>query len=125
MSYRWVARRVVDVAHAQSLSRWGGMPGVRDEGAILSALARPENLAAYGKPNLADLAAAYLHGLAKAHGFLDGNKRTAWLVARLFVEHNGQSLRFDHADAVLMVVRVADGSLSEHGCATWFRERMP
>src|SRR4051794_38973888 len=124
MTYVWVERVVVDVAHAQSLARWGGLPGIRDEGAILSALARPENLAAYEQPDLAALAAAYLFGIAKAHGFADGNKRTAWLVARIFIERNGGTLVCAAADAVLMVVQVAAGTLSESACAEWFRARL-
>jgi len=124
MSFVWVQRAVVDVAHAQSLARWGGLAGVRDEGAILSALARPANQAASGDPDTADLAATYLHGMVKAHGFVDGNKRTAWLVARIFLGLNGGALRHDPIEATMMVIHVAAGSLSESSCAEWFRERL-
>jgi death-on-curing protein len=127
MSYCWLQRAAVDVAHTQSLARWGGLRGVRDSGAIASALARPEELAADARPErreLATLAAAHLHGLASAHGFVDGNKRTAWLATRMFLAINAQSLHFDPADALSMVMRAADGSLSEPACAQWFRARL-
>jgi death-on-curing protein len=124
MTYVWVERAVVEVAHATSLTRWGGMPGERDEGAILSALARPENLAAYEEPDLAELAAAYLYGIAKSHGYVDGNKRTAWLVARIFIERNGGTLRHAPAEAVLMVVQVAAGTITESACAEWLRAHL-
>jgi death-on-curing protein len=70
------------------------------------------------------LAACYLHGLAKAHGFADGNKRTAWQVARLFLGLNRYPLAFDGAEAVLMVVQVAESFMSEADCAAWFRARI-
>ena len=77
------------------------MDGVRDPGPVESALARPANLARYGNPDAADLAAAYAYGIAKNHGFLDGNKRTAWVTARLFLADNGRRLEFDPADAIV------------------------
>ena len=98
--------------------------GVRDAGLIESALARPRNLVAYGKPDAADPAAAYAYGLARNHGFADGNKRTAWVAARLFLADNGYTLRVDGAEAVRMVEALAAGTMDEPAVADWFRTRI-
>ena len=97
---------------------------MRDPGAVESALARPQNLAAYGTPDAAALAAAYAFGLVRNHGFADGNKRTAWIVARLFLADNGYRLRFDKADAVRTIEALAGGTLEEAQFAQWIRERL-
>ena len=94
-AWRWVGLAAVHAIHDRQLAEHGGLPGVRDLGAIESALARPQNLAAYGEPDAADLAAAYAYGLARNHGFADGNKRTAWVAARVFLADNGYGLRFE------------------------------
>jgi death-on-curing protein len=122
--WRWVAPEVVYAIHDRQLSEHGGPDGVRDAGALDSALARPRNLAAYGDPDVAALAAAYAFGLARNHAFADGNKRTAWVVARLFLADNGHALHFDKADAVRTVENLAAGSLSETELADWFRTRL-
>ena len=100
------------------------MDGVRDRGAIESALARPLNLAGYGTPDAAALAAAYAYGLARNHGFLDGNERTAWVVARLFLADNGLSFAFDPLDAIRTMEGVAAGRIDEAALADWFRRRI-
>lgn len=87
-------------------------------------MARPINLVAYGAPDAADLAAAYAFDLARNHGFSDGNKRSAWVVARLFLMANGRELNFEQADALHMVLDLAAGKLTEAQVATWFRERI-
>jgi death-on-curing protein len=110
--------------HDRQLSEHGGLDGLRDRSALESALARPRNLAAYEQPDAASLAAAYAYGLARNHGFADGNKRTAWVLARLFLMDNGVRFRFDPADAVLTMEAVAAGSLTERDLAAWFRSRM-
>lgn len=92
-------------------------------GALLSALARPQNLAAYGEPDAAALAAAYAFGVAKNHPFVDGNKRTAWVLSRLFLQKNGVSMEYKAADAVVVMLRLAAGEFSEEELADWFRER--
>lgn len=122
--WRWIVPAVVYAVHDRQLAEHGGPDGVRDRGAIESALARPQNLLAYGNPDAADLAAAYAYGLARNHGFVDGNKRTAWLAARLFLADNGHRLRFDTDDAVRTVEAVAAGTMSEADLAAWFRERL-
>jgi len=123
-AWRWVALEVVYAVHDRQLSEHGGGQGVRDSGAIESALARPQNLAAYGEPDAAALAAAYAFGLARNHGFVDGNKRTAWVIARLFLADNGVRLAYDKADAVRTVEGLAAGRIDEAALAAWFRERM-
>lgn len=123
-AWRWVSLAVAQAVHDRQLAEHGGPAGIRDRGAVESALARPRNLAAYGEPDAALLAAAYLYGLARNHGFVDGNKRTAWVVARLFLADNGHRLRFDPAEAVRTVEATAAGTLAEEDLATWFRARL-
>ena len=123
-AWRWVSAQVVAAIHDRQLAEHGGLAGVRDPGAVESALAKPENLAAYGNPDAADLAAAYAWGIARNHGFADGNKRTAWVVARLFLADNGYTLGHEPADTVRTVQAVASGALSESALATWFRDRL-
>jgi death-on-curing protein len=122
--WRWVRADVVAAVHDRQIAEHGGPEGMRDPGAVESALARPQNLAAYGTPDAAALAAAYALGLVRNHGFADGNKRTAWIVARLFLSNNGYRLRFDKADAVRTIEALAAGTLEEAPFAQWIRERL-
>jgi death-on-curing protein len=122
VSWRWVAPSVVYAIHDQQLADHGGGDGVRDKGGIESALARPQNASFYREPDAADLAAAYAFGLARNHGFVDGNKRTAWVVARLFLADNGYELKFDQFEAIRAMEGVAAGEVSEEALAEWFRE---
>lgn len=128
-AWRWVGLLVTQAIHDRQLAEHGGAEGIRDIDGVESALARPPNLVAYGErsSDIADaaaLAAAYAHGLARTHGFVDGNKRTAWIVARLFLADNGYRLRFDAADAVRLMEAVAAGTLSEPELSAWFRARL-
>lgn len=122
--WRWVALPVVLAIHDRQVAEHGGASGVRDSGAIESALARPMNLSAYGDPDAAELAAAYAFALARNQGFVDGDKRTAWVTARVFLADNGQSLEFDPFDAVRIMEEVAGGEMSESELADWFRSRI-
>jgi death-on-curing protein len=122
--WKWVDSAVVQAVHEYQLAAHGGLDGVRDAGLVESALARPQNLAAYGDPDAAELAAAYAYGLAKNHGFADGNKRTAWVVARLFLADNGRILQFDGVDAVKMMESLAAGTMDEQAVADWLRARI-
>ena len=124
IAWRWVSASVVHAIYDRQLAQHGGLAGIRDPGAVESALARPQNLAAYGEPDACDLAAAYAWGLARNHGFSDGNKRTAWVTARVFLADNGCRLRFDPADAVRTVKAVAGGTLAEDVLASWFRRNL-
>lgn len=124
MTWRWVEANVTFAIHDRQLAEHGGLDGVRDRGAVESALARPQNPAAYGAPDVADLAAAYAYGLARDRGFADGNKRTAWVVARLFIADNDYTLRFDPLDAIRTMEGVAAGAIDEALLARWFQDRI-
>lgn len=124
--WRWVRPDLVYAVHEIQLARHGGLDGLHDQNAVESALARPEQLHVYGKPapDAADLAAAYAYGLARNHGFSDGNKRTAWVVARVFLADNDVRLQFSAIEAIQLMQAVAAGSLDERELANWFRQRM-
>lgn len=124
MTWRWVGMPIVHALHDRQIAEHSGGDGIRDAGAIESALARPQNLVAYGSPDAASLAAAYCYGIAKNHGFVDGNKRTAWVVARLFLRDNGFQLQFEKEDAVAIVEAVAASAITEAELADWFRKRI-
>jgi death-on-curing protein len=124
VSWRWIDASLIYAIHDRLLAEHGGLDGIRDRGGVESALARPINLAEYGKPDAAALAASYAYGLLRNHGFADGNKRTAWVAARLFLADNGYRLRFDRLEAVRVVEAAADGALSEAELAAWFRQHL-
>ena len=121
MSWRFLSRRALELLHDESLAEHGGLPGLRDEGLLESALARPLQLLAYGQPDAAALAAAYGFGLIRNHVFADGNKRVAFLATGLFLALNGQRLVTTQADATLTVLAMAAGDLSEDEFAHWLR----
>lgn len=120
----WVALEVAIAAHAEQLAEHGGGEGVRDPGALESAMARARNLAAYGDPDAAALAAAYAFGIARNHPFVDGNKRTAAVVSEAFLILNGYALDASDAELVVAFLALAAGELSEEEMADWFRERL-
>jgi death on curing protein len=122
--WKWLQQGTAEAVHDEQLAEHGGRAGIRDGGALLSALARAQNLAAYGEPDAPALAAAYAFGVAKNHPFVDGNKRTAWVLARLFLQKNGVSLNYRDADAVVAMLALAAGEISEDELAEWFRERV-
>jgi death-on-curing protein len=121
VKWRWIDRRVLLLLHDESLAEHGGTPGIRDEGLLESALARPLNLVAYGKPDVSDLAAAYAVGLAKNHPFVDGNKRAAFLAAGLFLELNGSRLTATQVEATHAMLAVAEGTMDQAAFAEWIR----
>ena len=122
---RWLTRRLLDVLHDAQLREHGGAPGVRDDGMLESALARPRHKVAYTVlPDLATLAAAYAFGLARNHGYVDGNKRTAFIAAYVFLGLNGFDLEAEEPDVVTTMERVADGRLTEKRLADWIRAHM-
>jgi len=120
----WLQKAVVLAIHEDQLTEHGGGVGVRDAGLLESALARPENLAAYGKPDVADLAAAYGYGISRNHAFIDGNKRTGFVAVELFLELNGHELVASDADCVMTMLAVASGDITEAQFATWLREHV-
>ncbi|MDP1673230.1 MAG: type II toxin-antitoxin system death-on-curing family toxin [Burkholderiales bacterium] len=120
---RWLLPEVVTAIHQMLIAEHGGLPGIRDQGLLDSALARPRQQAAYGKKNsVFQLAAAYSYGLARNHPFVDGNKRIALTVAAVFLEINGYSLNASEAEAVIIYQQLADGRLTEEALARWLRE---
>ena len=108
--------------HEQSLADFGGAPGIRDEGLLDSALNRPVNLLAYGRPGVFDMAASYGFGIVKNHPFIDGNKRTGFLVAILFLELNGFVFHAEEADATVKVLALAAGAVDEKDFAGWLKQ---
>ena len=119
---RWVDKRALLLLHEESLAMFGGASGLRDEGLLDSALARPVNLRAYNPDSTtAQLAAAYGYGIARNHPFVDGNKRAAFLASGLFLSFNGRSLVANPADAVETIVALAAGGLDESDYADWTR----
>ena len=121
MSWPWIDKRALILLHDVSLADHGGASGLRDEGLLDSALDRPANPAAYGRPDVCDLAAAYAYGLAKNHPFVDGNKRAAFLGAGLFLALNGMRLMASQADATIAMFSLAAGDLDEAAFAEWLR----
>lgn len=119
--WKWINRQVLLLLHEESLAEHGGASGLRDEGLLDSALARPLNLSMYAEPDLADLAASYGVGLAKNHAFVDGNKRAAFLAVGLFLALNGYRLHATQADATLTMLSVAAGDIDEIAFANWIR----
>lgn len=121
--WRWIDRRALLLLHDESLAEHGGAAGLRDEGLLDSALARPQNLLAYGAPDIFALAAAYGVGVgvAKNHAFVDGNKRAAFLAVGLFLALNGYRLVATQADATLAMLAVASGDMPEDTFAAWLR----
>jgi death-on-curing protein len=117
----WIEHSVILAAHEEQLAEHGGSPGIRDAGLLDSALARPLNRAAYGKPDAAELAAAYAYGLAKSHPFVDGDKRIAFVALELFLALNERELVADDADCAMSMLMVAAGTMKEIALADWIR----
>ena len=122
----WLLEEAVRAIQERQIAEHGGSSGIRDEGLLLSALARPQNLLAYGEqqPDLAALAAAYAFGIARNHPFVDGNKRTAFVAARTFLLLNGNDLEASQDEKYIAFIQLAEGSLSEDDLAIWIRQHL-
>ncbi len=122
----WLLDEAVRAIHERQIAEHGGSSGIRDEGLLLSALARPQNLLAYGEqePDLAALTAAYAFGIARNHPFVDGNKRTAFVAARTFLLLNGNDLEASQDEKYIAFIQLAEGSLSEDDLAIWIRQHL-
>ena len=120
----WIATEVALAAHAEQIVEHGGGEGVRDAGALESAMMRPRNLAQYEEPDAAALAAAYAYGIARNHPFVDGNKRTAAVVAETFLALGGYGLDASDAEVVVAFLALAAGELTEDELADWFRQHL-
>lgn len=120
----WVTLDVAIAAHAEQIAEHGGGEGIRESGLLESAMARPQNLALYGEPDISELAASYAYGIARNHPFVDGNKRTAAVVSETFLMLNGGLLLATDAELVVAFVALAAGELTEDECTAWFREHL-
>jgi len=122
----WLLEETVTAIHHRQIAEHGGSEGLRDEGLLSSALARPKNLLAYSEPppDLASLAAAYAYGIARNHPFIDGNKRVALVAARTFLILNGVDLDATQDDKFLIFLNLAEGAISEKELADWIRNRL-
>jgi death-on-curing protein len=123
---RWLLEETVQAIHKRQSAEHGGNDGVRDEGLLLSALGRPQNLLAYSEitPDISALAASLAYGIAKNHPFIDGNKRTALVAARTFLLLNGFNIEATQEEKYLNFLKLAEGNLSEEELADWIRLRL-
>ena len=122
MTWRWLREDVVVAMHSEQITEHGGSPGIRDAGLLSSALARPQNHAAYGEHSVFDLAAAYAFGIIANHPFVDGNKRTGFLAAYVFLYLNGWELMASEAEALAAALALAVGEMDEAGFSNWFKD---
>ena len=123
MTRRWLLEGVVIAVHGEQMAEHGGSPGIRDAGLLSSALARPQNQAVYGEPSVFNLAAAYAFGIIRNHPFVDGNKRTGFLAAYVFLDLNGWELTASEAEAVAVVLASASSEMDEAGFADWLKTK--
>ncbi len=121
---RFLSVEIAIAVHDRQLAEHGGLNGVKDVGLLDSAIARPINKHRYGEEDLCALASAYAFGIARNHPFADGNKRTAWVMARLFLRLNDVTIAFGKEDAIRTMLALASGTLSEEALATWFRAQV-
>ena len=123
-AWRWLPREVLIAVHEEQLAEHGGAAGLRDEGLFDSALARPQQLANYGEPDAANLAAACAFGLLRNHPFIDGNKRTGYVAAELFLVLNGYAMTATDESATLTTLSLAAGDIDEATFADWLRRHL-
>ena|ERR1700733_11836452 len=117
----WLSREECLALHEMMLSQYGGSEGLRDENMLESALAKPLQLFTYGKPTMFDLAASYVFGVVKNHPFIDGNKRTGFMLGAGFLERNGYQFHASEADAAMRTLALAAGEMSEAEFAVWLK----
>lgn len=120
----WVPLAAVTAIHDRQIARHGGAPGLRDQALLEMGCARAMNLAAYESAGLSEIAAAYAFGIAKAHAFIDGNKRTAFVTGITFLRLNGHAFRPDPVEGVRMMDDLASGGVSEADFASWLEQGM-
>jgi len=123
-NWRWLDSRLAQALHAEQLAEHGGAAGIRDAGLLTSALSRPQNLASYGNPDVADLAAAHAWGIVRNHPFVDGNKRVALILCETFLIINGYELDADDVSLTMAFVELAAGTMDETALAEWLRARV-
>jgi len=123
MTWRWLIEGVGIAMHGEQISEHGGSLGIRDAGLLSSALARPQNQAAYDEPSVFDLAAAYAFGIIRNHPFVDGNERTGFLAAYVFLDLNGWEFIASEVEAVAAVLALATNEMDEAGFASWLKAK--
>lgn len=121
----WITFEQAIAIHSRQLRRFGGAPGLRDEGMLRSALERPINKWRYEQAELAELASAYAFGLAKNHAFVDGNKRIAFMAMVTFLLKNGVAFGPDPAQSTKIILALAAGEISEESLTRWIRDNWP
>ena len=121
----WISYEQAIAIHSRQLRRFGGAPGLRDEGMLRSALERPINKCQYEQASVSELAAAYAFGLAKNHAFVDGNKRIAFMAMMTFLVKNGVAFSPDPAHATRIIMSLAAGEVSEESLTRWIRDNWP
>ena len=120
--WKWLSRQAIEIIHREQLLEHGGLPGLKDENALEAALARPKHKAAYGEPNLFELAAAYVFGIARNHPFADGNKRTSFLSAYVFLRIHGFQIEAEQGQIIAFMQEVAAGNVDETGIAAFLKD---
>jgi death-on-curing protein len=118
----WISKQEIIAFHSKQIQEHGGLPGVRDDGLLESAIARPQQVFAYSDVNIFELAASYAHGIIKNHPFLDGNKRTAIITAGIFLIVNGWMLEVSEEELYLQTIALAESALSEKSFSRWLKE---
>jgi death-on-curing protein len=121
---KWVTIEACKIIHGVLISDYGGDAGIRDQGRLESALARPQNLFLYQKAKLPQLAAAYAAGIVEGHPFVDGNKRTGFILAALFLEINGLKFNAPEVEVVVQTVGLASGKVTETSYAQWLESSL-
>ena len=124
MSFKWISKKGVIAIHNEQIFQHGGLPGLRDEGLLDSALNRPENMWSYEKASLPKCAAAYAFGIIRNHPSYDGNKRTAFITAVTFLLLNGHYITASETEVVLVITALANGSMEENTLVEWFEKTM-
>lgn len=119
MSFRWISKKAAISIHHEQLTQHGGLPGIRDEGLLESALAKPQNLSSYQDATIARCAASYMYGIVRNHPFLDGNKRTGFVVGITFLILNGFYIKVEETEVVIKITALAEGTLSEKKLDQW------
>ena len=120
--WKWLTREAIEIIHREQLREHGGLIGINDENSLEAAIARPQHKAAYENPDVYELAAAYLFGIARNHPFSDGNKRTAFLAAYTFLAIHSQRFTANQGEVIEFVLEVAAGQVNESGIAKFLRD---
>jgi death-on-curing protein len=118
----WLPRAVITAIHQELLGRFGGLAGIRDEGLLASALARPEHLYAYATPDIFELGTAYAYGIVKNHPFIDGNKRVGFMAAYVFLRANGECFSAPEEEVVVQTLALASSDCTEAEYAAWLKD---